>query len=253
MADQGSVWQRLGSMLRGGAARDEGARAEVERDQAPAPGTQERREGGTGAIERVDRRVPWWKRRALRHAQAREVSRRIVELANVMHEHLKRQEERHGEVGAALQHLGRQLETVTSQQRAAGETLRSVADSAALSGKHAAVISDAVSRIPDSLMSQADAVRKLGQRLELAQEADTQMVHALQQFQRAVEKLNANDGARVELLQQLHSAHEKHHDALRVLIREQSRRFLVIILIVGAVVIAALAALGTTLALSLNR
>ncbi|MBK9118769.1 MAG: hypothetical protein IPM18_04090 [Phycisphaerales bacterium] len=242
MADQGSVWQRLGSMIRG-APRDEPTRAEVERLETAAP----------APLERADRRIPWWKRRALRHAQAREVSRRIVELANVMHEHLKRQEERHGEVGVALQRLGTLLETVTTQQKNTADTLRSVADSAALTGKHSAVISDAVSRIPDSMLSQADAVRKLSQRIELAQESDTQLHHALQQFQRSVEKLSASDGSRAEALQQLHSAHERHHDALRALIREQSRRFLVIILIVGIVVVAALAALGTTLALSLQR
>ena len=89
--------------------------------------------------------------------------------------------------------------------------------------------------------------------LQVGQESDTQLTQSLQQFGRAVDTLGSAGTSQVEMLQRLNAAQREQHEALVTLVREQSRRFM-LILVVGAILaVAALAALALPFALQWLR
>jgi hypothetical protein len=102
--------------------------------------------------------------------------------------------------------------------------------------------------MPESLLSQAEAIRTVARSLELAQEADTQLMHSLQQFGRAVDTLGSSGTAQVDILQRLNAAQREQHQAFTALVREQGRRFLAVFVVAAVLAVAALAALVATLA-----
>jgi acetyl-CoA acetyltransferase len=116
-------------------------------------------------------------------------------------------------------------------------------------GKSTAALNAALGRMPESLASQAEAIRTVARQMEISHESDNQLMHSLQQFGRAVDTLGSSGTAQVEVLQRLNAAQRDQHEALSGLVREQSRRFLVILAITAVLALAVLGALVAAFAL----
>jgi hypothetical protein len=197
--------------------------------------------------------TPWWRRRQVRQAQSQEMALRVYELAGAMQQHFRQQDQRAAELAGSLDRVGGVLEQLAGAQRAQGEFLRSIAERTDVASKHAAALTETLSRMPDSLMTQAEAIRTVARQLEVSQESDTQLMHSLQQFGRAVDTLGESGTAQVEVLHKLNAAQRAQHDTLTTLVREQSRRFVIVLVVASLVAVAGLAALGGTLLLVLRR
>lgn len=252
MANADSIWQRMGNLFR---AEDSGPRPDSDSTTA----TMEPTHGPvTKAVPTLPAssdwsNVPWWRRRSVRQAQSREMALRMFELAGAMQQHFRRQDERARELSGALQHLGGVVEQMASFQQSQTESLKTVADQSTTANKHAAKLADQLSRVPDSLVTQADAIRAVARHLEISQEADTQLMHSLQQFGRAVDTLGSSGSAQVEVLQTLNNSQREQHDALTALVREQGRRFIWVMVLAALAVALGIGALAVAFGLSLAR
>ncbi len=236
MAGPVSFWQRVNNLLHPAAStgddgltpRDEG---EVE-DAALAS-----RAAGSGAPRPI---FGWWRRTP--SPQVREVSLRVVELAHSLQQHFEQQDRRSAEVANSLNRVGGTLEQLAESQRNHGEFLRAIAEHTEAAGKNAAALTTTLGRVPESLLVQAEAIRTVARSLEVSQEADTQLMHSLQQFGKAVDTLGSSGAAQVDILQRLTAAQQAQHEAFAALAREQSRRFLVVVVVTAVLALAALAA-----------
>ena len=89
--------------------------------------------------------------------------------------------------------------------------------------------------------------------IEVSQEADTQLMHSLQHLGQAVDTLNSSSAAQVQTLERLDAAEREQQAALTELVRAQSKRFMIITIVVSTLGLGALAAMAITLGLLLGR
>jgi len=250
MATQSSCWQRVGNLIR----PDDPNATDVPPMPPLATSTATVEPAAPRALTVVDAAAtPWWRRRQVRQAQSQEMALRVYELAGAMQQHFRQQDQRAVELAGSLDRVGGILEQLASSQKAQGDYLRTIAERTDVASKHAAALTETLSRMPDSLMTQAEAIRTVARQLEVSQESDTQLMHSLQQFGRAVDTLGESGTAQVQVLHKLNTAQREQHEALTTLVREQSRRFVVVLAIASVVAVAGLAALGVTLLLVLRR
>jgi hypothetical protein len=243
MAGPGSLWQRVNSLFR--SAPSTGDDGLTPRD---APVAEDATLAARPAGRESQRPVfGWWRRPT--SPQVREVSLRVVELAHSLHQHFEQQDRRSAELANSLNRVGGTLEQLAESQRAHGEFLRSIAEHTEAAGKNAAALTDTLGRVPESLLVQAEAIRTVARSLEVSQEADTQLMHSLQQFGKAVDTLGSSGAAQVDILQRLTAAQQAQHEAFAALAREQSRRFLVVVVVTAVLALAALSALVAMLVL----
>lgn len=242
MAAQGSFWQRVGTLFRSDAAAANDDPAATAAPPAPAA---LQRLGDSGSL-------PWWKKRQARQAQSREVAIQVVELAGAMRRHFEHQDERAAALAGSLDRVGAILEQLAASQHAHGEYLRSIAQQTETAGKHAAQLGETLGRVPDALLTQAEAIRTVARQVEVAQETDAQLMHSLQHFGQAVGTLSNSATAQVEALQKLNAGHRDHHAALTGLVREQSKRFLIITVCASLLALVGLTALVVTVVLQLR-
>jgi len=174
MAEHVPFWQRVSSIFRGGMNGGVDAHSEA----------------SLQVIEDRDRPAPWWKP-GVRRQQAREMVTRVAHLAEAMEEHYRRQDERGAALAGSLDRVGAILEQLAVSQRAQSDYLRSIAEHTEVANRNSATLASTVAKLPESLSAQADAIRNVARQLEVAQESDTQLMHSLQQFGRAVDTLGA--------------------------------------------------------------
>ncbi len=237
MAGPVSFWQRVNNLFHGAASTgDDGLVPPDESVAEDAPLAA--RPPGPGA----PRALSGWLRRRT-NPQVREVSLRVVELAHSLQQHFEQQDRRSAEVANSLNRVGGTLEQLAESQRAHGDFLRAIAEHTEAAGKNAAALTTTLGRVPESLLVQAEAIRTVARSLEVSQEADTQLMHSLQQFGKAVDTLGSSGAAQVDILQRLTAAQQAQHEAFAALAREQSRRFLVVVVVTAVLALAALAAL----------
>lgn len=253
MSSEPSLWRRVSTLFASRTADAPSAAApEGSRQASPPESTRPARPAAsleTGPLaQRSKDRVPWWRRRQTRLAQTREMAARVYELAGALQQHFERQDQRATEISGSLERVGTILEQLAQAERAHGDYLKTIAERTDAAGRHAAALGETLARVPDALVTQADAVRAVARQLEVSQEADTQLMHSLQQFGRAVDTLGSSGTQQVEVLNRLNVAQRQQQEALTALVREQSRRFLVITIVAGLVVVAGLAGLGFAVA-----
>lgn len=248
MAQQVSLWKRMRSMFRPEAGPGDGNGSPRIALVEPA---QEPEGGSAGPLKRVSgsKSTSWRQRRLAKRAQIRETSLRMVALADAMQQHFRRQDQRSAELTDSLERVGGILEQLAESQRSQGEYLRTIAAHTDTAGKHAAALSETLGRVPDSLVNQAEAIRNLARQLEVARESDAQLRQSLQGFGRAVDTLGSSSTVQVEVLERLSTAQGQQQESLTVLVREQSRRFLVVIIVAAVLALGALAALSLALAM----
>lgn len=183
-----------------------------------------------------------WRRQSPQ-TQFREVSQRIVELADAMQQHFGRQDEHATKFASSLERVGGVLEQIAEGQRAQSECLRSIAKQTETANRHASGLAEVTSRIPESLLAQAEAIRGVARQLEFSNESDTQLLTSLKSFSQAVDTLGSAGTAQVDALQRLNSAQSAQHEAFTTLVREQSRRFQIMMIGTAGVAVLAMAAL----------
>lgn len=236
MADPGSFWRRMGNLFHADSANREPAGTAL-LDPAAERGDPLRLTGSS----------PWWRR----SAERREAALQAVRLSESLQDHFRRQDDRAVQVVRSLERVGGILEQLAETQRSQGECLKAIAESTQAAGQNAAALHGTVSRVPEALTAQAEAIRTVARQLEVSQEADTQLMLSLQQFGRAVDTLGSSGTAQVEVLQRLAAAQREQQSALAGFVQEQGRRFTLFIAIAIGVALVALAALGVLLVRSL--
>jgi len=238
MPETTSFWQRVRGMFR--AERGPSAWSDVNGGQAGA--------AGEGAATGMALDSTWRRKGAT--PQPKDATQRLVALTDRMQEHFTKQEEQATEMSVALQRVGRVLEQLADSQRSQSEYLKTIAAQTESNGRHAASLSDTVSRIPESLLTQAEAIRAVADQMRSSQDADERLLQSLHSFGKAVDTLGTAGAAQVETLQRLSGVQREQHAALSDLVREQSRRFLIVLVIAAVLGLGALAALVVTLVLS---
>ena len=175
--------------------------------------------------------------------QMRDVSQRMVALADSMQDHFERQDERAADLARSLSRVSDTLENLAQSQQSHTDILKAIAAQTEATGKHTAALSDTVGRIPDSLLTQAEAIRTVGDQLQKSQELDGQLLQSLSSFSRAVDALGSAGTAQVQTLQKLSSAQHDQHEAFTALVQEQTKRFVIVLIIAGVVGVASLVGL----------
>jgi hypothetical protein len=230
-----TLWKRMGSFLRGdrGAAREFSPRllgdaAHAESD-APAAPRRSLAPRGNGAYERV------------------------AELMDARQAHFERQDRRAEELRGSVDRVAIILERLADTQRAQSESISTIASRVHRASDDTARLAVTLSEVPATLATQAEVVRAISHRMQASHETDTQMVMSLQRFGSAVDSLRESGTVQVETLRRLHAGEHEQKEALRALIREQGRRFLLVAGVAGIVVLAALGALVAALVMALGR
>lgn len=236
-----SFWQRVGSLFTSHTADVGGYGSTAVLEPADrtvtAPPTVQPEGAGGPTADPPPTALAWWRRRQERQNQTREMAVRLVALADAMQEHFRRQDERAAGMTRALERVGGILEQLAETQRAHGECLRAIAEHAATTQRQTANLSETLARIPDSLLTQAEAIRTVAVQLDVAQETDTQLHHTLQQFSRAVDALGASGAAQARVLEGLSAAQQHQHEAVATLVHDLRRRWWIaaaILVVVGA-------------------
>ncbi len=253
MAQQDTFWKRVGGMFRS-AQRGPNITHDDRGGGVIKSRSREDESGGEALALRADATsAPWWRRRSARQAQNREMSRQVVEMVGALQQHFEQQNQRSVELRDTLSHVGSVLEQLAETQKSQGDCLQAIARNSEGASKQASQISENLGRVPDALVTQAEAIRTVAKQLEVGQESDTQLMHSMQHFGRAVDALSSSGSAQVEVLQQLNQVQREQHDSLTVLVKEQSKRFVIIVIVAGVLTIAGLAALIVALVVQLGR
>lgn len=194
-------------------------------------------------------RLPW---RRGRHQSAliQERVERMVELFDSIQAHLARQEEHARELIGSVQRLAGALDQLAEAQRHQVQFLSAISGGVDHVGRHVGSLSEAVRQAGPTLSAQAEAIRSMADRLDAARAVDQELAGSLQSFGRAIDALRDSGVAQAETLRRLHGEHVEQRDLLRSLVREQTRRLLVI---VCAAAVLGLAGLGALLTVVLWR
>ncbi len=235
-----SLWQRMSRVFLGGVTPADGNGGGEVRITGPEESVMGERD-----LSANSGGVPWW-RRGSAQAQMREVAQRIVSLAESLQQHFERQDTHSAKLTSSLDHVGNVLEQLAETQRAQGESLRALVERGEAAGKHAANMADTLARIPESLLTQAEAIQTVAGQLQDSQESDNRLRESLQHFSQAIGKLSDSGGMQAEALQHLHQAQREQHDAITALVREQSRRFLVVVTAAAILTVAAVGTMAVT-------
>jgi hypothetical protein len=254
MPAQTSFWQRIGNMLRGlqgpGAGRNKtnGNGHAYAFDSEPGPDATVPGAGSTAGVESdASRPLARSTRREPTIAQMRDGYQRVTELMDAMELHFRQQDARGEQLGAAVDRMATTLEQLKDTGCTQQDHIRTIADHVSEAGKHTALMSESLRQMPRSLQLQAEAVRTMLQQMEISQEADTQLMHSLQQLSRAVEGLSTSATAQVQTLERLHAAEREQKEGLTMLVCEQGRRFVFIIIVAAVLGLGALASLAAVL------
>lgn len=229
-------WKRVGNLFRHdyltpGARRETTA---VILDDPPAASPHNGHAGAHDQRPLAARRLFW--------TRSRFTHERVLELMDAMQEHFRRQDLRAEALAASVDRVGEIIERLAESQRAQGESIAVIAAQVTSAGQQTARLAYTLSEVPTSLAAQAQVVRSIAQSLDAARETETQMVQSLQRFGLAVDSLRETGSAQVEALQRMHTSDLEQTDALKGFIREQNRRHLVAMLVVGLLGVGGLAA-----------
>jgi hypothetical protein len=245
MSEPTSFWQRIGRFFSGGDADGQHVAEAGEARERGAPEQSSALDGAPpsqsagGFLSRL--------RRHDSHELQLAGYRRMAELMDSLQEHYRRQDERAGRAEQQTERIAGFLQQLAESSRQQQEHVRAMADNVSQSSRHTAGMSESLSLLPPLLQAEADAVRSMVRQMDVAQESDTQLMYSLQKLGQAVEALNAAGAAQVQTLERL-SASERQQR-----VREQTRRFFVIMVVAAILGVGALAALSAVLIVHFYR
>lgn len=175
---------------------------------------------------------------------------RLGGLLDSMQVHFDSQDRRAEQLTESVDRVADMLEQMNASQRVQAEYLKELATRS--EAGMSVGLSDALSRMPSSLDKQSEAVRALSHQIEISQESDHRVAHSLHQLGSAVGRMSNTSDSHVQLLQSLQAREEIQRDDLKSLLKEQNRRFVIIISVTAAVVLSALGAMAVALFLVTN-
>lgn len=248
MPAQVSFWQRMSNLFRGGAS----ARTA---DGGLISGPDELPELPPHDSVDSDDLPPRasllpWKRES---AQLRDGFDRVVRTMDAMQEHFARQDDRGRQLTQSFERVADQLERIAHTQHSQDQSVKAIVDRVEGAGREAAKVSEALARMQTALGTQAEVLRSAVRHLEISQECDSQMMLSFQRFAQAIDNLCTATNAQVQNLHRLHDAQSQQNEALGTMIREQSRRFMIVLIAVTIVSLAALGGVGAMLVSTFSR
>jgi hypothetical protein len=239
------LWELVKRAFQGGLRPERSCGAQTDRIEAGGPSTAGELPGraAKGGL------LAWRRRTAPEAVAAREGSARLFELVDRLECHFEEQDRRAGELSRHVEQITGLLERLAESGARQQEGLNAVAESVGQVRQHTALMSESLGQLPPLFQSEAEALRQMVRQMDVAQESATQLMHSLQRLSQAVDALQAAGLAQVQTLERLSQAERQQQQALFLLVREQSRRFLIIIVIAAVLGLGALAALSAALLL----
>ena len=255
MSHHTSIWQRMGNVFRGGLSqRSHGnghaSPSVVKYASAAADATLLKEAPINGdhpsLLTRLGRREPSM-------TQMRDGYHHMLEMIDGLQNHFHQQDQRAEQLGQHVERMVDMLEQLAKSGHSQQEHIHAIADNVSQAGRHTAIISESLSQLPDLLRDEAEVAHSMVRQMEVSQEADMQLMHSLQKLGQAVDGLNDAGTAQVQTLKRLSIAEREQREALTTLIHDQTRRFLIIIIIAAVLGLGSLAALVTTLVLQMGH
>lgn len=241
MSHHTSIFQRISDLFRGdhnGGPRANGSgdsgvfsAPPASDDSAPRSGSSLLRWGRSGVPSSRDRAA------------------RVEQVLDALEQHFRQQDRRSEELSSSVHRVASILEQLGDAQRTQGEFVRAIASHVDVTNQQAAKISSTLAQMPTAFQNQADAMRSVARQLEKSQATDAALADSLGRFGGAVDGLNDSSRAQVDALRRLQTDDREHMQAITNVLREQSRRLVVLITVAAVLGVGALAAVATTLAL----
>ncbi len=235
MSSRPSIWNRLGNLLRGD---DRSSRSE--QNIGGATMSSSAVDDPANVASRVLRRNPSKRELAERY-------NRVLELMDALESHFQKQDERSRELNGAVSDMGEILTQLTEAQKSQDASIQTMAENVAVAANHSGKLSETLSQFPASLNAQAEAVQSLSRHLEISQEAEHRVANSLGELGQAVGSLRGSADSQVRTLERLHEREREQRQTLEALVREQSRRFMLVIAVAAILVVAALATMSVTI------
>jgi chromosome segregation ATPase len=234
MSAHGSFWRSFGNIFRPGsvgATLNDGDPGSVDLDSAPPP--------GRGPLARLFRGEG---------SPLQESQQRLHDLIDAMHTHFLQQDSRAAQLSGAVERVAAMIEQLSETQKTQAEHIRAIAQNSETAVRSTTTLADTLARMPVSMQAQAEALRGVARELQAAREADLRLVGSLERFGDAADKLHASSAAQVDTLARLSAAEREQRDVLAGLVREQGRRFAIILTVAAVLALGSLAALGIAIA-----
>jgi phage-related tail protein len=257
MSNQVSFWQRVGNIFRGGRTLRPSGNGNGQAGEAVLE-PQSLAAAGEGVTETPTATssspgLMRWGRREPTLVQVRDGYQRVLETMDALQEHFHRQDERTAQLGESVDRMVGILDQLAETGRNQQEHVRRIAENVSEAGQHTAAMSASLSQMPRSLQLQTEALKTVLRQMESSQQSDTQLMQSLERLSGAADALNASGAAQVQTLERLDSSDREQKQALTVLVREQGRRFLIIMGVAALLGLGALAALAVTMWLQFGR
>lgn len=213
MKSDTSFWRRLGDMFRGNHADDSD------------------RGGEAGQL-----------RRAPSNQELRENYKRVTDLMDSLEQHFTRQDDRAAHLIQAVDRVGNVLEQIANEQAEQRASLQTLARQVDGADSMLGQLNGSLRRLPDALRTQAEAVQAISHQVEIAQEADHRVAHALLELGQSVDTLGTSSTTQAEILRDIG---QRGADQQRWLenVSQQGRKLVLVLVI--ALVLALLVAAGT--------
>jgi methyl-accepting chemotaxis protein len=168
---------------------------------------------------------------------------RVGQLLGSLRDHFEQQDRRSKELSDAVARMADVLEQLPETQRAQGETMQAIAAHLQTGNRQSSELRETLVRVPSAIQAQADAIQAVSRQLGVSSNADSQLVGSLQRLSRVVNGLGISNREQIETLQRMHADSIEQRDGLASVIREQSRRYLMIVAGAGVVTLTAIISL----------
>lgn len=175
---------------------------------------------------------------------------KVIDLIDAIKRHQQGQAERAAEVTDSLTRISGTLDRLDEAGRRQADHLAAIAEEIRSAGQRAARWEDALCEFPRMAEAQRDALTAVSRQIEEVARRDTELTGSLTAFREAVVTLGDSTTASTVALKDLQRASLEQQERTATLIREQSKRFtilLVVTLVLAALgIMAAFAALART-------
>ena len=211
-----------GAMHRGGGVNGAGTTLVLE-PRGPESQTPENRGRNTNGSSLL----PWVRLRRKREL-AEERYQQVIELMDSMCAHFERQDERAGEMAAALSRVSGALERLSENEKKQADHVAAIASRMGDAARQTEGLMTMLSEMPASMQSQADAVRTVAEKMEASRAADAELSESLRNFSDATDALRGAGAAQTDALNRLHSDEKLRAERVERALARQNRLMLTI-------------------------
>lgn len=192
-------------------------------------------------------------RKAASLAALQDGHERLVSLVNAMKEHFERQDKRFDQLATSVDRVATYLEQIPEVQRRQGDCMSSIAAHLETANRQSSELKDTLARVPSSIQAQAEAIHAVSRKIEASNNADAQLAGSLQTLGEVVESLSQAGSDQVEVMRQMRTESDQQKQALVSMIKAQTLRFTLTLIVAGVLGSVAVAGLAYTLWTLINR